>query len=133
MKIDDVTLDVLNEVQQEFSIRGDDFSIQEIATIVESQFITANLAFKKGLEVRLPIIGTFQRKHGKEMATAAKVLSELKDVISADEMETRVLQAKLNNINKRKKRSKHMTVVTMEFLKSTPDKVGVKNKFDKIL
>lgn len=133
MKIDDVTLDILNQIQQEFSIRGDDFSIQEIATIVESQFIAANLAFKKGLEVRLPIIGTFKRKHGREMSTAAKVLSELKDVISADEMETRVLQAKLNNINKRKKRSKHMTVVTMEFLKSTPDKVGVKNKFDKIV
>lgn len=133
MKIDDAILEVLTDMQIEFADKGEELSIQELAIIAESQFIAANLAFKKGLEVRLPIFGTFLRKHGLEMGKAAAELNKLKDVISKDEMESRVLEAKLKNILKRKKRQKHMTKVTFNFLKATPDKVAVKNKFDKLL
>ena len=133
MKLDDTLLEILTEIQLEFAEKDHNYSIQEIAVIIDSQFVATNLAFKKGLEVRLPIFGTFQRKHGLEMAMAAQELKALEDTLTKDEMESRVLQAKLKNIAKRKKRQKHMTRVTFDMLKATPDKVGVRNKLDKVL
>ena len=133
MIVDDTVLTALHEVQQELKAQGEEFSIQELASIVESQFTASNLAFKKGLEVRLPIFGAFLRKHGLELSRAGAELKKLKDSLTEEEMAKRVLELKIKNIEKRKKRQKYMTKVTFNLLKETPDNVAIKNKFDKLL
>lgn len=135
MKLDDTTKEALVEIQNELKIDGEDISIQEIANIVESQFIAGNLAFKKGLEVRLPFFGSFTRKHGLEKSKAAQELNKLKDSLTKEEYNKRVFKAKMSNKEKAKHRRNiaRSTKLTFEDLQETKNVVGVANIYDKIL
>ena len=133
MKLDDVTKEILVDIQSDLTKQGVEISIQEIANIVESQFIGGNLAFKKGLEVRLPLFGTFVRKHGLEKSKAAAELNKLKDMFTKEEFERKVLEAKLENKAKTKKRKSNIVRLNLTALKNAPNLVNVKNRYDKVL
>jgi len=133
MKLDETTKEIVINIHNTLAKEGILISIQEITDIVESQFIVANLAFKKGLEIRLPLFGKFVRKHGIEKGKAAAGLNKLKNSLSKEEFERRTLEAKLFNKNVTKKRRSKMTKITFTKLKETKDLVGIKNKYDKIL
>jgi len=133
MKLDEVTKEIVIEIQNTLKKEGTVISMEEIVDVVESQFITANLAFKKGLDIRLPLFGTFVRKHGQELGESAQELNRMKDSISKEAFERKTLENKMINKEKRKQRKKEMVRVTFDVLKETKDKVGVKNKLDKLL
>lgn len=131
--MDSVTLNVLLEVQKELTEDGVEISIQEIGDIYKSQFIASTLAFKKGLDIRLPLWGTFTRVHGVEKSIKGKALNELKDTMSSEAYERKVLEAKLNNIKETKERKKKMERITFSTLAKTKDLVNIKHKMDKLL
>ena len=133
MVLDETIKEIIIDIHKSLEKEDIFISPQEIGDIIESQFIVANLAFKKGLEIRLPLFGTFVRKHGLEKSQAAAKLNEIKDSFSKEEFERKVLEAKLTNKEKTKKRRKEMTRVTFTSLKETKDLVKIKNKFDKVL
>jgi len=133
MKLDDVSTEIVHNLRNTLESEGIIISIQEIVEIVESQFVIANLAFKKGLEIRLPMFGTFVRKHGYEKSVAGALLNEMKDSMSTEAFERKVLEAKLANKESMKITKKGMTRITFSQLKDTKDLVGVKNRYDKVL
>lgn len=133
MKLDDVTKEIIVEIQNDLAKDDIDISIQEIANIVESQFIGGNLAFKKGLEVRLPLFGSFVRKHGLEKSKAAAELNKMKDMFTKEDFERKVLEAKLANKEKTKVRKSNIVRLNLSALKDAPNLVEVKNRYDKIL
>ena len=134
MKLDEVTKEAIVEIQQEvLAETGLTLSLQEIAEIAESQFVSANLAFKKGLEVRLPVIGTFVRKHGLEKGLAAQKLNSLKGVLDEDTFKQKILEAKLANKARAKERRKNQLAINLKTLKGTKNIVNVRNKYDKLL
>lgn len=135
MKLDETTKEIVINIHNTLAKEGILISIQEITDIVESQFIVGNLAFKKGIEIRLPLFGKFVRKHGLEKSKAAAKLNELKNVLTKEDFERKTLEAKLFNKDKNKKRKikRKMTKVTFTKLKKTKNLVEVKNKYDKLL
>ena len=133
MQLDETSKEIIVNIHNTLAKEGILISIQEIGDIVESQFIVGNLAFKKGLEIRLPLFGSFIRKYGVDKSVAAAKQNELKDSLSKDEFERRTLEAKLHNKATTKKRKKEMVRVTFSKLKETKDIVEVRNRYDKIL
>ena len=131
--MDSVTLNIFEEVQKELLEEGVEISIQEIGEIYKSQFIASTFAFKKGLDVRLPLFGTFTRKHGVELSTRGKELNALKDTMSKEAFERKVLEAKLESKAKAKARKSTMARITFSELAKTKDLVNIKHKFDKLL
>lgn len=133
MKLDDTTKEVTYEVQQELKKEGIDISIEEIIDVVGSQFLTANLAFKKCVDVRVPYFGTFTRKHGVEMSKAGIELNKLKDSVSAEEFKRLRLEKQLEFKEKKKIRRKKMSKFTLKDIKATKDVINNKHRYDKIL
>lgn len=134
MKLDETTKEACIEIQRELKEDGVDISIQEIAEIVSSQLKVANIGFKKGLNVRLPFFGSYIRKFGVEKGTKAATLNDLKDTMTTEEFEEKVLEAKLANKKQSKERRKEdrNTQFTLEDLKNTPNLVKSKNKYDNL-
>lgn len=133
MQLDEVTAGAIQKIKDTLSKEGIALSTRELAEVVESQFIAGNLAFKKGLEIRLPVLGTFIRKNGRENGLAAQALNELKQYYTKEEFERKVLEAKMARIKVVKKRKKEMVRVTFKKLKATANLVNIKNRYDKIL
>lgn len=132
MQLDEVTKEALVEIQQELQEEGIEVSIQELADVVSSQLIAGNFAFKKGLEVRLPLFGTFIRKFGIDKGKAGKALEALKHTMSADAYKQKVLEAKLANKAATKQRRKDVQIIDFSMLKKLPNLVQIKNKYDKL-
>lgn len=134
MELDVTTKEILINIQRAYASRGMDYSIEELANIVESQFIVATLAFKKGLEVRLPKFGSFQRNHTYQLSISVKEVNAIKHTLTKEEYDSRILDIKMNNkaiIKQRAKERKKPT--TLEDLINTPDLVNTVNKYDKSL
>jgi hypothetical protein len=133
MKLDIESKEALIEIQKEQKAKGNELSIEELADIVESQFTAAKLGFKKGLEIRLPIFGTFIRKHGFEKGEAGRKLKEFKDIFGEEEYARRVLEAKLYNKEQTKKRRREVPKLTFKDVKDTDNITNAPNKYDKLL
>lgn len=128
MKLDSAVTTFLAEVQKEVKEEnGIDLSIQEIGEIVDSQFIAANLAFKKGVEVRLPVFGSFIRKNGKQKMDDTQALKERRDELGEEEFEKQLYALRVRNKIKSKQRP---DILTLEELRATKDMVNIKNKYD---
>lgn len=134
--MDNVIKNILEEVQKELKKeRNVDISIEELYNICISQFKVANLGFKKGIEIRLPIFGSFisNNKLGvieriKEIQKVHKDKSEkeIKEILNKEFIALKE-QKKAKNKIRNKKESNH----TLEDLKNTPDLVNIPNKYDK--
>lgn len=131
--MDSTTLNIFLEVQKECLEIGIEISIQEIGEIYRSQFMACTFAFKKGIDVRLPLFGTFTNTLGVELSVKGKALKELKDTMSAEAYERKVLEAKLENKANSKARRSTMKRITFSELAKIKDIVNVKHKFDKLL
>lgn len=134
MKLDITLKEVLLEVQQELKEEiGEVYSLEEINTVVESQFIASNLAFKKGVNIRLPRFGTFIRKYGYMFSKGAKALKEAKHTMTAKKYEDAVREHKIIHKERRKKLLASLPVLTVKDLSKIPNKVEVANRYDKLL
>lgn len=133
MQLDDVTIEAIHDIKNTLNKEGILISTQEIADIVESPFIAGNLAFKKGLDIRIPIFGTFFRRNGRENGLAGKALNDLKEYFTKEEFERKVLETKIARKELVKKRKKEMTRVTFSKLKEAKNLVKVKHRYDKFL
>lgn len=128
MKLDDTIIGFLHEIQQELiKEKKVELSIQEIGEIVDSQFVAANYAFKKGVEVRLPGFGLFIRKNGKKKMDVTEALKERREELGEEEYQKQLYELRV----KTKKASKiRPSKLTLEELKAIPDIVKIKNKYD---
>ena len=82
MNITEKSKNILFKIQQEIKEEdGVEMSLEEIADIVESQFLGLQFGIKKGLDVRLPFLGTFYRKFGKDAAKRIETINKLKETI----------------------------------------------------
>ena len=95
MNITDTTKEFLLEIQNELKAEDSlELSIQEIAEIVESQFIGATYGIKRGIDIRLPRFGVFARKFGRDKSVGQNELKALKDTMSKDEYDRKLLDKK---------------------------------------
>lgn len=133
MKIDLTTKEILTDIHNNLLKEDIDVAIQEIGAIAESQFLSANMAFKKGLEVRIPFFGTFVRKYGLEKNMAAAKLIAMKDTFTKETYERKRLEDTMANIQKTKKRRATMTKVSFKEFKETKNLVKTAHKYDKIV
>ena len=133
MKLDKVTIETLQTVQHEIKNKHNvELSIEEVANIVDSQFIAANLAFKKRLGVRLPVIGSFTPKLMDATNIKMNQLSKEKPKLGIKEYLTRHKEI----VNARiafKKSLRFPKVKNLKELIKYVDIVKVKNKYDNVL
>lgn len=131
MNITDVTKEILYEVQRELHTeKGIELSIQEIAEIAESQFLGLTFGIKRGIDVRLPLFGSFLRKFGYEKGMAGIELNKLKKFMSDDEYNRKVLEAKIRNKRATQLRRKALVFLDIDKLKKTKPIVNTKHRYD---
>lgn len=128
MKLDNTKREVLQEIQLELEVKGIIIGIEELAKIVEFQFIVAKLAFKKKLDIEIPIFGKFlflqKMKMGKEKQRLAR--EYIKDSPEYKEELLRVQMA-FKEASKERRNTKAMT---LEELKEVADVFKIVNKID---
>lgn len=107
MKIDDTILKVVKltkiEIKEFFPI---EISEEEIIDIADSQFRGASFGLKKGLSVKLPVIGRFLRLDKKFINERIAELKKYKEFYSEIEYEQAELEAKIEFIKRNKDRWK---------------------------
>lgn len=128
MVLDSVVIDFLSEIQKELIEENKvELSIQEIGEIVDSQFVAANYAFKKGVEVRLPGFGSFIRKNGKQKIEDTLELKAKRAELGEEEFEKQLYALRVRNKIASKERPDKLT---LEELRGVPDIVKIKSKYD---
>lgn len=136
--LDDTLKGIILEVQQELREEdGIELSVQEIYEIWHSQFRVANLAFKKGLEIRLPVFGKFIHTDSVNVFKKVRRFQEDNKHLSPEEYQTKLKEFKIlladEDKERSKTRNKKETNETLEDIKNTPDIVKVANVYDKYL
>ena len=107
MNIDDTTRRVIKEtklfIEEKFPIQ---ISEEEITDIVDSQFRGLVFGLKKGVSIKLPVIGRFLFMDKKQVLANIAELNRIRDFYSEIEMEQKELENKINWIKKNKERWK---------------------------
>lgn len=131
MELDEVTRMAILELQQEFKAQGKNYSFQEIAEIVASQFKVANIGFTKGVNVRLPIFGTFVKKDIVKIKNRNDARQAMKDNVSEEEFKAMVIRDKeAHKAEVLAQREKdRATTFTLEDLKKIDSRYGTVNKY----
>ncbi len=133
--MDKTIQDVLLEIQAELKEAGKEYSIEELYDVCSSQFKIANLGFKKKMDIRLPIFGSFIDN---DKAGAMKTFAEFEETHKDSppslykklKAELKVqLADKRKRIQKERNSKKNRT--TLEDIYNTKDIVNIPNKFDK--
>lgn len=107
MNIDDTTLRVIKEVKEQIKeYQPIELSEEEIIDIVDSQIKGTSFGLKKGVSVKLPIIGRFLFNNRSGNAKIFVELNKIKDWYSEIEYNQMELEAKINIIKRNKKRWK---------------------------
>lgn len=105
MNVDDITRRVLKEVVigiQEY--RPIEISEEEILDIVDSQIKGASYGLKKGVSIRLPILGRFLFSNRKDVIRRTHEFRKMKDFYSEIEYNQLDLEARINTIKEHKAR-----------------------------
>jgi hypothetical protein len=133
MKLDITLKEVLIKLQGMIRQKyGIEMSIQEIGVIYESQFQVSALAFKKGVNVRLPYFGVFIRKRKLDKISEYKELKKEEPFISKEEYKRKLLELKMQQKAITSSIKSDTVAYTFEELKEVKDIVDVANKFDKV-
>lgn len=107
MNIDDTTRRIIKEtklfIEEKFPIQ---ISEEEITDIVDSQFRGLVFGLKKGVSIKLPVIGRFLYMDKKQVLENIRELNRIRDFYSEIEMEQKELENKINWIKKNKERWK---------------------------
>jgi hypothetical protein len=133
MGFDKVTIDNLKKVQAIIKHKfKKELAIEEVSAIVNSQFVAANLAFKRKVDVRLPVLGTFVYNHKESINVAMFKLKELKDTITTEAYALHHKQIKEDYLNK-KRNKETKKILTIEELKTYNTIIKTSNKYNKCL
>lgn len=98
MKPDETINITLQEIQEEILEEFDiDFSIEELFSIANSQFVGGAVAVNKRLSYFLPFIGTFVLKNKRFMIQSVVQTEKLKDIVSEDEYKAIILAKRIAN------------------------------------
>ena len=107
MNIDDTTRRIIKEtklfIEEKFPIQ---ISEEEITDIVDSQFRGLVFGLKKGVSIKLPVIGRFLYMDKKQVLENIRELNRIRYFYSEIEMEQKELENKINWIKKNKERWK---------------------------
>ena len=107
MNIDDTTRRIIKEtklyIEEKFPI---EISEEELTDIVDSQFRGLVFGLKKGVSIKLPVIGRFLYMDKKQVLENIRELNRIRDFYSEIEMEQKELENKINWIKKNKERWK---------------------------
>lgn len=134
MKYDLVIKEVIQEVKEEFGKKGIEFSEQEIYTMCDMQFKAMHFAFRKGIDIRIPIFGTFRRKNIQDITKSALEITKIRDTLNDNEFSDAILQAKLAYLKKQKDRKLNKRKVqTLDEIKELKDFKLEHIKFKKLL
>jgi hypothetical protein len=89
-----ILLDIKNEIEEE---TDEEFSIEELFSIVNSQFVAGGLAINKRLSIFYSYIGTFIFKNKKAYSKSVKDVYNLKGTIPDEEYNTIVKKKRIAN------------------------------------
>lgn len=112
-----VLLEIKNEIKKE---TNEDFSIEELFNIVNSQFVAGGLAANKRISVFYSYIGTFKIKNLKAYVQSIKDVKSIKEKVT-DEVYEKIVQEK-RIANKKAFSSSKIKLVTD--LKDLPEDVS---------
>ena len=105
MNIDDTTRRVIKEtklhIENTFPIQ---ISEEEITDVVDSQFRGLVFGLKKGISIKLPVIGRFLYFDKSGMLDIIRELNKLRDFYSEIEFEQKELENKIAYIKRNKER-----------------------------
>ncbi len=136
MRLDEVSKEAMYDVQMEIAEKLNvELSIEEIADVVSSQFKAADFAFRRNVEVRIPVFGSFVRKHGVEKGLAGQYLNSIRDIIGESAYQRQVAEAKAKNTKDtraRKAARLSTSITTLEELKKNAPVNKVVSKYDKL-
>jgi len=105
MKIDETTLKAIKVVKEKIESKFDiEISEQELIDIVDSQFRGAVYGLKKGISVKLPVIGRFIFLDKKSTLEEIFKLNKVRDFYSEIEFSQKVLEGKIRTIKRNKER-----------------------------
>lgn len=107
MNIDDTIRRVIKEtkihIEEKFPIQ---ISEEEITDVVDSQFRGLVFGLKKGVSIKLPVIGRFLFMDKQQVLANVAELNRIRDFYSEIEIEQKELENKINWIKKNKERWK---------------------------
>jgi hypothetical protein len=107
MNIDDTTRRIIKEtkiyIEEKFPI---EISEEEITDIVDSQFRGLVYGLKKGISIKLPVIGRFLYIDKSRILEEVRELNRIKDFYSEIEFEQKELENKIAYIKRNKERWK---------------------------
>jgi len=105
MKSDDTILKALKIIQQKYKDRfGVYISESEIMDVIDSQIHGTAFGLKKGISVKLPVLGTFLFLDRKKTMEEIGRLHKVKEFYSEIEFERKVLEGKIATIKRNKAR-----------------------------
>lgn len=134
MKYDLVVKEVIQEIKEEFAKKNIELSEQEIYNICDMQFKVMHFAIRKGVDIRIPIFGTFKRKYYDDINKSVAEINNIKDTLNSNELSDAILQAKLKYFEKTKERKMNRKKVqTLDELKELKDFKLEHIKYKKIL
>lgn len=117
MKYDFTIKRILQEIKEDFQSKGIELTEQEIFIMCDTQFKALRFAIDKGIDIRLPIFGTFIRKRSQDVMKGVKEMKALENVLSSNEYSKAILEAKLRRIKEEATRKeKQKTVQTLDEL-----------------
>lgn len=136
--LDETTKKILEEVQKEILEEyGVELSVREVYEICQSQFRIANLAFKKGLEIRLPVFGSFVHTNAIEVFKQLQEFEKANKHLSTEAYQQKLAEFKIELKNKSKERNKERNKKenneTLQDVIDAPDIFKLPNIYDKNL
>ena len=103
-------------IQNELKEEGVELSIEEIGSVVESQFKACTYGFTKGMEVRLYKFGKFTRRFMSEVYQVKSKLSTYKSRMSKEEFKELSMMVKIKIRKRRQERKKGITKIKIDEL-----------------
>lgn len=122
MKYDITIRTIIQEIKEVYDKKGIILSEQEIFNMCNLQFKVLHFGMNKGVNVRLPIFGSFRRKRLDTIIQNNLEMSKLRDVMSKNEFSKTVLEAKIRQAKLRiSRKKKEQKIQTLEELKELND------------
>jgi len=135
MNVDDtirrITKEVKIQIEKKYPI---EMSEEEILDVVDSQFRGTVYGLKKGLSIKLPVIGRFLFINKSDTIRRIMELNKIKDFYSEIEFEQKVLEGKIATIQRHKARWKkeRETELTVVDVVRTPNISNGKIIYDRL-
>lgn len=117
MKYDFKVKEIIQEIKEDYAKEGVILTDEDIFTMCNTQFKALNFAVKKGIDIRLPIFGTFMRKRVNDIIQSVMAVKALENTLSENDFNKAIVDAKLRRLEREAKLKKDKkTVQTLDEL-----------------